>query len=225
MFFNKSSQIAILGAALLVIAFSSQTARADIVTFTTFGSFSSFSNQAGLTQENVLTPGASSGLTVSGFTNQTNSQVNVTSLTVLPLSVIDANGQARFTGMNGGPIGSGGFRISLPNNQTFTSLAFNLDTVQGSTGTLLITTLEPNGDVTQTSFAVGSGSNFFGVAAINNQRILSVTVGPGVNIESLQQVRIGGTVSSVPVPEPASLLLLGTGLTGFASLARRRWRR
>ena len=169
----------------------------------------------------MLTPGAATGTTVSGFTNQTNTEVNVTSLTMAQLSVADANGQAIFTGANGAAIGSGGFMISLANGQSFTSLAFNLNNVQGNLGMVTITTL--GSEITQTTFELANGSNFFGVAAINGQQIFSVTVGPGIAIEDLRQVRIGGAASpNGEIPEPASMLLLGSGLLGIAAKARRK---
>jgi hypothetical protein len=196
------------------------TARADILTFDTFGAFSSALNFYGGTIQNVLTPGAATGTTVSGFTNQTNSQVNVTSLTAAQLSVADANGQAVFTGAGGGAIGTGGFFISLPVG-TFTAIAFNLDNVQGQTGSVAITTLEPNAQTTVVNYALGNGSNFFAALAINGQSISRVTVGGGVAIQDMAQLRIGG-VNASTIPEPSTYALMATGLVGLVGFARRR---
>ena len=200
-------------------------ARADIVTFNTFGTFSSFLQSIGGDTENVLTPGTFSGTTVSGFTNQTNTRLDVTSLNNTILSVAAANGQARFTGANGTDIGTGGFRISLIGNTPFTALAFNLDGSTGTTGNVAITVLEPNGQTTVTQYAIATGSNFFGAIAISGQQIQNVTVGGGLSIAALEQVRVGGIAgggTGTVVPEPSTYALLGTGIAGLGLVARRR---
>jgi hypothetical protein len=201
------------------------TARADILYFDTFGAFSAALQQYGGTLQNVLTPGAATGTTVSGFTNQTNSQVNVQSLTAAQLSVASANGQAVFTGAGGGNIGTGGFNIFLPNNATFTALAFNLDNVQGSTGTEVISVTEPAGSptpgTTMFNSVIGNGANFVGILAINNQTISNVRVSGPVNLADLAQVRVGGLGVST-VPEPSTYALMATGLVALGGFARRR---
>jgi hypothetical protein len=83
------------------------------------------------------------------------------------------------------------------------------------------------GDTFLSSFALGNGSNFFTFTTINNQRIASVsfttTVAVGMQLDDVRQVRIGGAqLDRTPVPEPATMILLGTGLAGIAAKVRKR---
>ena len=70
-----------------------------------------------------------------------------------------------------------------------------------------------------------NGENFFTVTAINGQLItsISLTAINGAVFEDVRQVRLGGSDIAETVPEPASMVLLGTGLIGAAAGFRRRF--
>jgi len=80
----------------------------------------------------------------------------------------------------------------------------------------------------------GSGSNFFTLSSADNQVAVSfkvVSTAPIQSISDLQQVRLGPTevctqgctaTTATQIPEPSTILLLGSGLLVVARAARRK---
>ena len=172
-------------------------------------------------EENVLLNNGTTGMLVTGITNQTGFVVNFTSTQVLSEP---SSGQARIEATNNGSqVALADVSFSLANGGTFEDAIFNMfigGTI-GSPSNATITAVANDGTF-QFTTALGNGSNFLTIFATGGEVINSISIDASSGFTDLRQVRISGATAPSAVPDTGSTLaLLGSGVSALALLRRK----
>ncbi len=179
-------------------------------------------------EQNILFGSSQTGTTINGTTNQTNTPVRFTSSQSLSTGGI---GQAFLTPTNSSSLLTN-FAFSVPGG-TFTDFIFNPQIggqPNAPSGTAAITVTASDGAF-NFNLPLSNGNNFLTIVASSGETFSQVALTSSTGFNQLQQPRVsgvntggggGGGGGGTPIPEPASMALLGAGVAALGLFGRRR---